>query len=219
MKKFPLVGRVKCFETLPGCKGWSFGRRICLVRAASILAVFMMGLSSLALGAKGESFSSNEIKAAFLYKFLLFVEWPEGTFQEADDKITIGFFDDGQISDFLVPVEGQYIDGRSLVVECYKKGTTRAFWEKCQLLFIDSSMEPRTKEILESLNGRPILTVGETEGFLEQGGMVNFFTREGSVRFEINKTAAAKVGIKFRSKLLRVANRIIMDGYGYQQTN
>ncbi len=216
-EKRSLVQRGNFFELMPGCKCWSFWRRF-FARVVSVLAVFLVAMSNPPSIIEESSYSEDDVKAVYLYKFLLFIEWPEGTFAEADDTITIGIYDFAHLGDVLMPVEGKRIHGRRLVIKRYKKGETGAWWKKCQLLFIRSLPETRMKEVLKSLKGRPVLTVSEMPGFIEQGGMVNFFMKDGSVRFEINKSAATQVGIKFRSRLLRVADRIFMDNYTDDRT-
>jgi hypothetical protein len=84
--------------------------------------------------------------------------------------------------------------------------------KKCHLLFICQSERKNTKEILDILNNNGVLTVADTQGFLEDGGIVNFIIEDNKVRFDINLTASEKAGLKIRSQLLRLAKKVIKNG-------
>jgi len=84
--------------------------------------------------------------------------------------------------------------------------------KKCHLLFICQSERKNAKEIFDLLKNNGVLTVADTEGFLEDGGIVNFVIEDNKVRFDINLTASEKAGLKIRSQLLRLAKKVIKDG-------
>ncbi len=150
-----------------------------------------------------------QIKAGFLYKFLLFAEWPEEAYSEPDDTIIIGIIGKDSFGNAFEPVEGEIIDGRTLTVRRFKEDVSIAALEECHILFISSSLKKEMNKILKTLNEYPVLTVSEVRWFTQTGVMVNFLSKGNRIGFEINKTAAERVGIKFRSKLLRVAERIV----------
>ncbi len=157
----------------------------------------------------GEPEHEYQIKAGFLYKFLLFAEWPEEAYPEPDDTIIIGIIGKNFFGNAFAPVEGEIIDGRKLIVRKFKEDVSTATLEKCHILFISSSLKKKISKILKSLNERPVITVSEVKGFTQTGGMINFLRKGNRVGFEINTSAAESAGIKFRSKLLRVAQRIV----------
>jgi hypothetical protein len=154
--------------------------------------------------------SEYEVKAAFLYNFIKFVEWPQ---KSNDTPIVIGvladddpFFDSEASVNYLDhAVSGKTINDRNLVI---KRSSRVANLKDCHLLFIPKSERKRIKDILESLKGLNILTVSETENFCQQGGMINFIMESEKVRFEINADAAGKAGLKISSKLLNVAKLV-----------
>ena len=84
--------------------------------------------------------------------------------------------------------------------------------KKCHLLFICQSERKNTREIIDLLKNNGVLTVADTQGFLEDGGIVNFVIEDNKVRFDINLTASEKAGLKIRSQLLRLAKKVIKDG-------
>jgi hypothetical protein len=81
-------------------------------------------------------------------------------------------------------------------------------WSKCQIIFISSSEKTRLPAIMAKIKTAPVLTIGETEGFLEQGGMINFTKKEDRIRLEINLEAARLAKVQISSKLLSVADAV-----------
>jgi hypothetical protein len=150
-----------------------------------------------------------QIKAAFLYKFLLFAEWPEEPTDESRGTIIIGIIGKDSFGNVFEPIEGEIIDGRKLIIKRFKKDVSIETLKKCHILFISSSLKKEMNKILKPLNEYPVLTVSEIKGFPQTGGMINFKRSGNRIGFEINMSAAESVGIKFRSKLLRVAQRIV----------
>jgi hypothetical protein len=84
--------------------------------------------------------------------------------------------------------------------------------KKCHLLFICPSEKKNTKEIIDLVQSNGVLTIADTQGFLEAGGIVNFVIEDNKVRFDINLTASEKAGLKIRSQLLRLAKKVLKDG-------
>jgi uncharacterized protein DUF4154 len=136
-----------------------------------------------------------QIKAAYLYNFLKYVEWPNSINRT-----------------FLICVAGQNPFG-SVLDGLTKNERVRGNPVKTELILgpetgCDVIFTPRTSNIpayLQDAAGRPILTVGETPRFIEQGGIVNFFLENGKVRFEINRSAAERAGLRISSRLLQLA--------------
>lgn len=159
----------------------------------------------------GEPEREYQIKAAFLYKFLLFAEWPEEVTDEFRDIIRIGIIGKDSFGNAFEPVEGEIINGRKLIIKRFGKNVSAVMLRKCHILFISSSLKKKMSKILQTLNEYPVITVSEVKGFTQSGGMINFIIKGKRVGFEINMTAAESVGIKFRSKLLRVAHQIVVN--------
>ena len=145
-----------------------------------------------------QSASEYELKAAFLYKFAGFVEWPS----PAAGPLCIGIVGEDPFGAMLERVvKGKSINGRSFLIRRSK--AARDLWD-CQILFISSSEKSRFKSILDSLAG-PILTVGDTPGFCEDGGTINLEVVDDRVRLRINPDAAEKARLRLSSKLLSLA--------------
>jgi len=147
------------------------------------------------------------VKAAFLFHFAQFIEWPAGTFKDANSPImycTLG--EDPFRGALEATLSGKNIGTRQLRVKHYKRvPETRG----CQVVFIGASGQKLISEALTSLNGNPILTVGESEHFTQDGGVIGFTLEENKVRFEINLDAAEHAGLKVSSKLLALAKAVI----------
>ena len=150
-----------------------------------------------------------QVKAIFLFNFVQFVTWPAAAFPGPHTPITIGILGNDPFGPFLEEaVRGEVIDGRSLTIKRFQ-----AIGEvnDSQVLFVSKSEAGRLRQILAALQGRSILTVGETEAFARQGGMINFITVDNRVRYEINLEAAKRAHIDISSKLLKLA-KIVDSG-------
>lgn len=179
----------------------------------TVVKSILCGIAIVALGlrpatAAPPAASEYEVKAAFLYNFIKFVEWPAKAFPSQNSPIIIGVLADddpfaGSKGNLLdQTVEGKLINDRKIVVQ---HSNRLGNLKNCQLLFISKSERNHLKEIFAGINGMNILTVGETDNFCQSGGMINFIMQEGKVRFEINVQAAEKADLKISSKLLSVA--------------
>jgi hypothetical protein len=170
------------------------------------LAIALFGIAS----AKAQPAASEyEVKAAFLYNFIKFVEWPPKAYFDRNAPLIIGvlgenpFSSPSEATNYLdQAVTGKIINERKIVV---KYSDRLADLTHCQLLFVGKSERNRIKDILANVSGMTILTVGETDNFCQQGGVINFVMQSEKVRFEINVGAAEKAGLKISSKLLNVA--------------
>jgi hypothetical protein len=146
-----------------------------------------------------------QIKAAFLFNFAKFVEWPPGAFVKETSPIVIGILGDNPFHDDLARmVRNKTIDKHPLVVQELRLPTEAT---NCHILFISKSERKRLPEILKNLKGAAVLTVGEMDHFTESGGMINFVLQENKVRFQINSGEAAKAGLRISSKLMNLALR------------
>jgi hypothetical protein len=168
-----------------------------------------------------------QIKAAFLYNFVKFVDWPAEETADVNQPIIIGILGTDPFGDAFEPVKDTHVKGRKVSVERFKslgelkKDGEQAESElrsqinairKCHLLFICSSEKGHLGEIIESLKGMPVLTISELDDFAESGGIIELTMEEEKVRFEINLHVAEKADLKIRSQLLRLAKKVINGG-------
>jgi hypothetical protein len=143
-----------------------------------------------------------EIKAAYLYNFINYIDWPGSS---AGGTITIGVLGDNPFGPALAALNGKSAKGRRIAV---REVSQAAELKGCQIAFISSSEKQRTSQILDTLTDTRVLTVGETDGFAERGGMINFISEHNKVRFEINVDAARRRGLTISSELLKLARLV-----------
>jgi hypothetical protein len=148
------------------------------------------------------------IKAAFLYNFTLYTDWPPDSFPKDDSPIVLAIVGDDPFGGELdKAVRGKTVRGRPIEVHRYAKAGDAL---PCHLLFLSNEHARNLPQFLDRL-GEPLpLTVGETEDFTRVGGAIRFFVEGNKVRFEVNIDAAARARVKISSKLLSLA-RIVRD--------
>jgi hypothetical protein len=147
-----------------------------------------------------------QVKALFLLNFTKYVDWPPAAFAGTNAPIVIGLYGEDKFGDALTnAVAGQTVSGRQIVIQPIEKDGD---FGKCQMLFISDSEKNHLGEILDKIKALPVLTVGETDQFMEWGGMINFVKKEGKIRLEINLAAARQAKLGISSKLLDVADMV-----------
>jgi hypothetical protein len=151
-----------------------------------------------------------QVKAAFLYNFAKFVEWPPQVFNGAGDPIAICLFGQNPFGTALEEaVKDKFITGRTLVV---REVSDFRKTPGCQILFVSSSAHERWRATLAGTTQTGMLTVGDTEGFAEEGGMVNFKLDGGKIRIQVNVNAAERAQVRISSKLLMLAEIVKQTG-------
>jgi hypothetical protein len=155
----------------------------------------------------GGGVGEYQVKAVCLYNLTQFTDWPPGTFSASNAPIVIGIVGEdpfGQTMDAVV--SGEVVRGHPLIV---RRLSADDNLEACQVVFICRSEKKRVPEILKRLQGSPVLSVSEINGFAEEGGMVNLLVPEKTVKIEINQGAAEQAGLKISSKLLNLAHLVL----------
>ena len=184
-----------------------------------IAALLFMLPAAVTVHADSTSNREYQIKAAFLYNFINFIDWPdENSKENKDNPIYIGILGKNPFGNSFEPIKDKQVKDRNVVVKHFENLDTlkncvakEDKQKQCYLLYISSSEKEHLKEIIEFVDGKSILTVGDMTNFLESGGMVNFLMEDNKVCFEINKAAAEKAKLNIRSKLLRLAKRVIPE--------
>ena len=177
--------------------------RPCATRILAALSAVLLTFST--SRAQDAVVSEYRLKAAFLFNFAKFVEWPPEAFSGPKSPLVIGVLGDNPFgADLEETVRNKFIGERQIEVKTIPSlsGVTN-----CQILFISISEQKRLPEILENLRGASVLTVSEAEHFTEAGGMINFVNEGSKIRFQINDETARKAKLKVSSKLLSLAVR------------
>jgi hypothetical protein len=151
--------------------------------------------------------SEYQLKAAFLFNFAKFIDWPPEALANDSSPFIIGILGDNPFgNDLAQTVAGKRINDHPIKVQTFH---SIAEVSPCQMLFISTTERNQFPEILQTLHSNAVLTVSETAGFIEAGGMVNFVsqvTPQGTkFRFQINQEAAKVAHLKISSKLLNLA--------------
>ncbi len=159
--------------------------------------------------AHAASLENNEyaVKAAFLFHFAQLTNWPPGAFQHPRDPLNICTTGPDPFNGALEKVLAEKMVNDHAVRIVHLKHMTGV--QACQVLFIGASESSHLAAVLANLQNLPILTAGETEGFIQLGGMIGFRPEQERLRFEINVTAAEKCNLSFSSQLLSLAQTII----------
>jgi hypothetical protein len=143
-----------------------------------------------------------QVKAAFLFNFAKFIEWPSGAFSDPAAPIIFGVLGDDPFRGALEAAQGRTVKGRKVLIARYKD--VRDI-KVCHILFISSSERRRLPELMSTLKDSKMLLVGDMEKFADRGGIINFFVRDNKVGFEINMDAATRAGFTINSRLLNMA--------------
>ncbi len=160
--------------------------------------------------AEGAAFGEYEIKAGFIYRFLSFVSWPDEV--NADSTVTIGILGKSPFGNAFRSIDGRSIGSRMVKVRFFGGDASTDDLKACHLVYISSSFESRLQEVLKVLDNSPVLTIGDRRGFIDDGGMIGFVSRDKDrVGVEINVAAATRARLTIRSMLKRIAVRIIDD--------
>jgi YfiR/HmsC-like len=160
-------------------------------------------LASSAGGAATLEPTEYGLKSVFLYQFCRFMEWPQSAFASANDPLVIGIVGDDPFGSLLrEAVEGETYHGRPIRVEHYR--TPRDI-KRCHILFVSRSLVDDMDEITSRVAGKNVVTVGETDGFLDHGGMIALTADRNKVHLRVNASSLRAANVDVSSKLLRVA--------------
>ena len=152
-----------------------------------------------------------QIKAGFIYRFLSFIDFPEQPEKGMDAHFLIGVMGDNSVLNELMLAKGHQIREKIVVVEAVDADAPRAALSKYHVMFIGKSLASRMEEILQRIGDMPMLTVSDDSSFIQKGGVIQFVTSEGKIRFIINLPAAETKHLVIHSRLKRVALQLAGD--------
>jgi YfiR/HmsC-like len=170
---------------------------------ARMLSLFVLLGAALQLSAQAPAFDEYQVKAAFLYNFAKFVEWPPGTFANSTDPIGIcivGQNPFGSTLEFMV--QGKKVGDRAFAVRRFADTQQGG---QCQILFIGATEWKRTRALLDAVKSAGVLTVGESDDFTALGGIINFRLDGPRVRIQVDLQMAEHARLRISSKLLSLA--------------
>lgn len=175
-------------------------RRLLAVPAAALLLVG-------ALPAAGDAVDAARVKGAFLYNFAKFVSWPAEALPEGE-PLRLCVLADAETHERLAgTVEGKTARGHPIRTRAIA-GAEEA--RTCHIVFVTAEAGVAPDALAAALEGRNVLTVGESEGFAQRGGVIRFMREEQKLRFAVNPGAAERAGLGISSQLLRLA-RVVRE--------
>ena len=171
-----------------------------------VVAWALLGpLPARTVAAEEQQLKEYDVKAAFLYNFAFFVEWPEKTFSRPDSPFVIGVLGSDPFGTTLDEIiKDERVGSHPLILHRFNRIEEMT---RCHILFIASSEERRLKDILRKIKNQPVLTVGDMPNFAESGGMIGF-TAETRVGVVINPQPLRATGLTVSAKLMRLAHLV-----------
>lgn len=145
-----------------------------------------------------------KIKAAMLYNFTKYVEWPAAALP-AGNQLQVCIAGNSPLKRNQDQLQGKTVNGRTIAVRLVGSPVEIS---GCNLLFIDSSEQHKLPVYLQQGNKKPILMVSDSDRFAAHGGMIGFIEQDDKIRFEINHDAAHQAGLTISSKLLKLAKLV-----------
>jgi len=169
-------------------------------RLIAILIALLLAAGLRPVVARADEPTEYKVKAALIYKFIQFVEWPKDANQKSIVVATVGKDPfEGALEQI---VGGKQVGGKTIVIKHY--GSAGEV-ERCQVLFVAAESEQELGGTLRKQGPVGLLTVGEGDQFLADGGVIRIYTQGGTLRFEISQEAAARGQLQISAKLLRLA--------------
>jgi hypothetical protein len=186
---------------------WGTVRRRPSRLAVTTLTALLFVAGARWVSAQGNASSEYQVKAAFLFHFAQFVDWPPETFKDAASPLTYCTVGGDPFRGALeATLNGKAVEGRWVRVLHFKEAQEI---QGCQVMFIGIADKKFISATMADLKGTPVLTVGESEHFVQEGGMIGFFLEDNKVRFEINLNAAEHAKLKISARLLALAKTVI----------
>ena len=155
--------------------------------------------------AQSSTYNMDNHRAVYLLKFARYTKWPEGTFANDKEPFRIYILGKDPFGKNADIIRSKDVNGRKLDIQCFDNVEDV---KNCQILFIVSKDKKAFQKILKAVENTSILTVAESEGFLDANGMINLFVENDRLQFDINLAAAKKANLKLDSEMLKLAKTV-----------
>jgi len=167
-----------------------------------LLCIFAIGT------VQSQNLEEYKVKAAFVYNFTKLIQWPKTAFDNEEKNFKIVVFGDEYLKESFQTIDGKISTGRVISIQYPdpKANDYKKMPAESQIVFISRHMRlEQVRQILSSIGDRPVLTIGEAKNFSRAGGIIQFFTRDEQLHFEVNLKKAEAHQLKFSSRLLKLA--------------
>ncbi|MFZ4874977.1 YfiR family protein [Janthinobacterium sp. Mn2066] len=187
------------------------GRRRIAMRLGCLACLFLLlAMSCVLAQAQAPGAAERQVKAAYLYKFAGFVEWPEGSFERPDSPLLIGVAGDTALADQLeLSVAGHSVNGRAVQVKKVRRGEPLA---GLHVLYLGGQDKAPLQEMLAASRGLALLTVSDSDEVHAMGSMINFVVTDDRVRFDVALKPVAQAHIRISARMLLAAYRVQTGG-------
>jgi hypothetical protein len=148
-----------------------------------------------------------QVKAAFLYNFINFIDWPSQSSLKSSPNITLCIIGDDPFGDALEDLRNEPVQGKKLAIRYRSYDDLRG----CNILFLPASERHLTSRILKSIGKADVLTVSDSAESAQQGIVISFSIEQQKVRFAVNIGAAKRAGLRISAKLLKLATIVVSD--------
>ena len=155
----------------------------------------------------GETLSPSEyqVKAAFIYNFTKFIEWPRVKAGHQDETFDLCILGEDPFGNDISSMEEKVSRGKGFKIRRQRELGDGEELQLCDILFISPSEEKNLTFIIEKVKNDETLTISDIDGFAQSGGVIGFITKNNKVALAINPGAAERAGLKISSKLLKLA--------------
>ena len=178
-----------------------------MLRLPLVLALAVCGvIPELAQAQPQPPVAEYHVKAAFLFHFGQLVEWPLDALSDSNPLFLCTFGEDPFQGELESTVEGKLIGTRALRIRHLKSAQDV---QGCHILFVGKGESKDIASLLAAIQNTSVLTVGETDDFLQQGGVIRFCLQDNKVRFEINLEAASRARLKISARLLLLTKSVV----------
>ncbi len=183
-----------------------------LRRSVLPLLLMLLALGSALLGARpvlaAEGSTDAQVKAGFVYNFAKYTEWPAAAFASPQAPIRLCFtgVDESQAKAFAA-LEGKPVQGREVRI---RRNPTLAEMAECNILYLGDDEPRRVHAALQAARNASVLTISDSDGFVDTGGVIGLLYAGNRMQFEVNLSAAQRAGLKIASQVLKIA-RVVRD--------
>jgi YfiR/HmsC-like len=193
-------------QRVPGEQGASVK---ILRHIGAVIGIAVLCIAFPATPASAQSVTDDQVKAAYIFNFAKFIEWPSQVFAAKDAPMNFCVLGRSPVVDELdSSIGGKSVNGHTIMVK-HLHGPDEI--KDCHLIFLAASAGKQQQKLIQAAKGSAVLLVAETPGFARSGGTINFITESGRLLFEVNVNAAESAHLRISSKLLALA-RIVSPG-------
>jgi len=178
-----------------------------LSKAATLCLILFLPLTWL-WQAHAQEVPEYQLKAAFLYNFAKFIEWPQTAFKDSSAPFVIGILGDDPFGENINFIKSKKVKSRKLEIKHFKNLKDL---KTCQILFVSSSEKKQLPEILAAVKDSTMLTVGDVDSFIESGGVIRFVLENETLGFAINAEAVKQAEFKISSQLLKFGQLVTVE--------